>query len=281
MSTTMAAFYEGGGDYMHCISGCAIMGAALSIERLWALLIRHNIRPARFLQRIEAAVQAARGFSRRAASRADFGGAEPRESCSSTTTAAFHETQPRQNPRRKSTREKNHGPLAAELDRAIEQCNRAERAALAQVIRAGLRRGDCPQSAAMAMDEAALVAQPMIAGRTNVIRAVANIAMLIGLLGTVFGMIEGFHCVSIAPDDRAAGMARGIALAIHTTGYALIVAIPLNAVTIVLDAQSGKLRSELALCTGKLKRLLGGVRDSKAQPTWAATGPARGSAAGS
>jgi len=202
MSTTMAAFYEGGGDYMHCISACAVIGAAISLDRLWALLVRHNIRPARFFHRIKTAI------------------------------------------------------LAGEINRAIELCDRAERAALAQVIRAGLRRGDCPKRAAVAMDEATLTVQPMIAGRGNAIRGIANIAMLIGLLGTVFGMILGFHCTSMSVDERASVLMHSIALAIHTTGYALMVAIPLNAVVIVLNTQSSHLADDLALYAAKLNRLL-------------------------
>ncbi len=203
MPTTFAAFYESGGNYMHCISACAIIGAALTCERLWALLVRHNIRPTRLFRRIHLAI------------------------------------------------------VRGELDRALELCDRNERAALAQVIRAGLCRATQPDRAAEAMDEATRAARPLIAGKTHVLRGIANIAMLIGLLGTVFGMIWGFHCGLIfSPEERARELAQGIALAIHTTGFALLVAIPINAVAIVLHAQSSQLADDLELYAAKLHRLL-------------------------
>ena len=59
-----------------------------------------------------------------------------------------------------------------------------------------------------------------------VISSLAGVAPLLGLLGTVIGMIETFNVISIFGTGNAKAMANGISVALITTETGLLVAIP-------------------------------------------------------
>jgi biopolymer transport protein ExbB len=60
----------------------------------------------------------------------------------------------------------------------------------------------------------------------NILGTIANIAPLLGLLGTVFGMIEVFNSILIQGTGNTGVFAGGISVALYTTAFGLIVAIP-------------------------------------------------------
>jgi biopolymer transport protein ExbB len=60
----------------------------------------------------------------------------------------------------------------------------------------------------------------------NVLGTIANIAPLIGLLGTVLGMIEVFNAIMIQGTGSTGALAGGISVALYTTVGGLVVAIP-------------------------------------------------------
>jgi biopolymer transport protein ExbB/TolQ len=77
------------------------------------------------------------------------------------------------------------------------------------------------------MDEVLLHENAMIDRRTGFLTMIGNVATLIGLLGTITGMIRSFAAVSFAnPAEKAALLAAGISEAMNCTAYGLIVAIP-------------------------------------------------------
>jgi len=87
--------------------------------------------------------------------------------------------------------------------------------------------------------------------------AIANIATLLGLLGTIFGMLEAFRAVADAPaDQRSQALARGIGIAMNTTGFGLLVAIPLLAAHIFISNLAKKITDEVDLYAVKLENLL-------------------------
>lgn len=55
---------------------------------------------------------------------------------------------------------------------------------------------------------------------------IANIAPLLGLLGTVFGMIEVFMAIEMQGNGNTMVLAGGIKVALYTTAFGLMVAIP-------------------------------------------------------
>ncbi len=74
--------------------------------------------------------------------------------------------------------------------------------------------------------EAALVLPPL-SRRLNALVLLANVATLLGLLGTIFGLITAFSAVGAAdPSQRSSFLARGISQALNTTAFGLIIAVP-------------------------------------------------------
>jgi biopolymer transport protein ExbB len=148
--------------------------------------------------------------------------------------------------------------MANSIDKAIKLCNAAPSAALARVIKAGLTRankgGDEIQNA---VEEATLEVIPFIQRRTGALAAVANIATLLGLLGTIIGMIGAFaDLATVAPDKRQEALGRNISLAMNTTAFGLIVAIPCTAAHVVLVGMTKKIIDEIDLYSVKLENLL-------------------------
>ena len=148
--------------------------------------------------------------------------------------------------------------MANNIDRAIKLCNAADKAALARVVKAGLTRANKSESdISSAIEESMLEVGPAINKRIAMIAAIANIATLLGLLGTIFGMLEAFRAVADAPaDQRSTALARGIGIAMNTTGFGLMVAIPLLAAHIFISNLAKKISDEVELYSVKLENLL-------------------------
>lgn len=148
--------------------------------------------------------------------------------------------------------------MANNIDRAIKVCNSADPAALARVVKAGLTRANKSEADISAViEEAMLEVTPQINRRISIIAAVANIATLMGLLGTIFGMISAFKAVAEAPaDQRSTALAKGIGIAMNTTGFGLMVAIPLLAVHIFISNLAKKISEDVELYAVKLENLL-------------------------
>lgn len=78
-----------------------------------------------------------------------------------------------------------------------------------------------------AADDAATLALPPLAKRLAHLSTLANVATLLGLLGTIFGLTQAFAAVGAAdPAQRSAFLAAGIAQALNTTAFGLIIAVP-------------------------------------------------------
>lgn len=148
--------------------------------------------------------------------------------------------------------------MANNIDRAIKLCNAAPSAALPKVVKAGLTRANKGEVEIQnAIEEAALEVVPRIQKRTSSLASLANIATLLGLLGTIIGLIEAFEALEKAtPENRQRLLARGIALAMNTTAFGLIVAIPTLIAHLILTGQTKRLLDEIDLYSVKLENLL-------------------------
>ena len=115
---------------------------------------------------------------------------------------------------------------AGELDRAKSLVARS-RAPLPRVIAAGLgTHGQGYDAAMMLMNEAQLMELPRIEVRVGYLVMFSNIATLLGLLGTIVGLIRSFAAVaSASAAEKATELARGISEAMNCTAFGLIVAI--------------------------------------------------------
>lgn len=148
--------------------------------------------------------------------------------------------------------------MANNIDRAIKLCNAAPNAALPKVIKAGLTRANKGElEISNAIEEATLEVVPIVQKRTPTLGGVANVATLLGLLGTIVGLIQAFAALeSAAPDQRAAALAKGISVAMNTTAFGLIVAIPCMTAQMFLQAVTVKILNEIDQYSVKLENLL-------------------------
>ena len=110
---------------------------------------------------------------------------------------------------------------------ALELCLRS-RTAMARVLAAGLRRWDAPfLEREKAMEDAGALEVRRLSANLRPLVVVAMIAPLIGLLGTVWGMIEAFSTIALRDGlGKPEMLASGISQALITTATGLVIAIP-------------------------------------------------------
>lgn len=114
------------------------------------------------------------------------------------------------------------------FSRAIEVCNVESQHPLAAVLKAGLMKAnESDKDIQRAMESATLSVVPAVTKRTNYLSMLANVSTLMGLLGTIMGLIDCFEAVKNA--DAAAkqeALSAGISVAMLTTAAGLVAAIP-------------------------------------------------------
>src|SRR5262252_4411710 len=111
---------------------------------------------------------------------------------------------------------------------AARTVSRKSNAPAAQVVQAVLAVTELDESKLQsAADDATALAMPPLTRRLAHLNVLANIATLVGLLGTISGLITAFAAVGAAdPSQRSAFLAGGISMALNATAFGLMVAIP-------------------------------------------------------
>lgn len=103
-----------------------------------------------------------------------------------------------------------------------------------------------------AMEEQMMEIIPQLEKRTPYIALGANIATLLGLLGTIMGLITAFTAVANAnPAEKADLLSASISVAMNTTAFGLIVAIPLLITNQVLLAKTSAIIDSLEMASVK------------------------------
>ena len=93
----------------------------------------------------------------------------------------------------------------------------------------------------MAMDEALMEALPRLEKRTHYLSTLANVATLLGLLGTIIGLIHAFTAVASAdPAEKANMLSAAVGEAMNCTAFGLVTAIPLLVLFSVLQSKTGQ-----------------------------------------
>jgi len=117
--------------------------------------------------------------------------------------------------------------LANDLDGAIRLCNGAGNAALPKVVKAGLQRASrSDEQIQNAIDAASLEVIPRLERRLPYLALIANISTLLGLLGTISGLIRSFAAIALAdPAQRQTILSAGISEAMAATAFGLVTAI--------------------------------------------------------
>lgn len=133
-------------------------------------------------------------------------------------------------------------------------------APLAPVLGMGLERqsASAPRhDVEMAMEEALMEVMPRLERRTPFIFVFANIATLLGLLGTIIGLIQGFTAVAnVNPAEKANLLSASISVAMNTTAFGLMAAIPLMLVHAWLQARTTEVVDALEMTTVKFLNLI-------------------------
>ncbi len=148
--------------------------------------------------------------------------------------------------------------LANDLDGAIRVCNGAGQAALPKVMKSGLQRASRDETQIQnAIDASSLEVIPKLERRLPNLALIANIATLLGLLGTIMGLIKSFAAVGLGdPAQRQAILAMGIAEAMNATALGLFTAIFTMIAHTLLTNRATKILEEIDEFGVKLMDLL-------------------------
>ena len=143
---------------------------------------------------------------------------------------------------------------SGDFEQAREMMSEDE-STISQVLNMGLslqgavrRREDIE----IAMEESMMEIVPRLEKRTPYVALASSIATLLGLLGTIMGLIQAFTAVANAnPAEKADLLSASISVAMNTTAFGLMVAIPLLVVHAILTSKTGDIVDSLEMATVK------------------------------
>ena len=93
-----------------------------------------------------------------------------------------------------------------------------------------------------AMEEGMMEIIPRLEKRTHYIATFANVVTLVGLLGTIIGLIKAFTAVSqVNPAEKAELLSASISIAMNNTAFALMIAIPFLLIHAFLQARTSEI----------------------------------------
>lgn len=133
------------------------------------------------------------------------------------------------------------------VDRAIKVCQVKDKAALPQVVKAGLMKVNKPiEDVQGALDEASLKVVPKLQYGLSFIATFANVSTLLGLLGTITGLIKSFGSLAFAdPSQKQQLLAKGIAEAMNCTAFGLIIAVSAIVIHSYLSNRASKIIDDI------------------------------------
>lgn len=156
------------------------------------------------------------------------------------------------------------------LKKAIALCETAKDKALPSVVMAGLKRAVEKEGGPLdfraiqnAVDEGTLEIIPKLTERAGYLAMLSNVSTLLGLMGTVYGLILSFAAVgnpALPEDKKALLLASGISAAMQTTIWGLSIAIPCIVVYTIITTKTGKIIDEMDEHMVKLINLMTGNR---------------------
>lgn len=137
--------------------------------------------------------------------------------------------------------------MSGKINEAIGLCERLQTKPAVKVICEGLLRAHQPESVIehgleIAVNEVNLKLQ----ARTGFLATVANVATLLGLFGTILGLVQSFEAVGSAnAQERATLLAAGISTAMNATMMGLAIAIPCMVAYSILVSRTNRLTAEI------------------------------------
>jgi len=135
---------------------------------------------------------------------------------------------------------------AGEFDKAIKYAS-SQKTPLAKGVVAILQnRGRGSKAVQKAVDEVFLTEAPKITRNIPFIPTIANITTLVGLMGTIYGLMLAFDAIANVPAaQRAQALAAGISMSMSSTLWALLVAVPLLLAHGILASKSDGVMQQL------------------------------------
>lgn len=147
---------------------------------------------------------------------------------------------------------------ARDNQRAIETCRQYSTSPLALVLAAGLTHSDqTVDEMDTAMEAEALHHVPRITDRLGYLSILANISTLLGLLGTVSGLIRSFSAIGVeAGAQKSLMLAGGISVAMYCTAFGLMIAIPTLLLHHFLSTRANRMIDDIQHYSTELKRFI-------------------------
>jgi biopolymer transport protein ExbB/TolQ len=144
-------------------------------------------------------------------------------------------------------------------------------AAVGKIVNYGLTRMQSPgrrEDFDAAMEEGMMEIVPRLEKRTHYIATFANVITLVGLLGTIIGLIKGFTAVAqVNPAEKAELLSASISIAMNNTAFALMVAIPFLLIHSFLQAKTSEIVDGLEAAKISFLNLVQRIRAEQAGPT--------------
>lgn len=148
--------------------------------------------------------------------------------------------------------------LAKKLDEALLMCAQMEQKPLARAFKTILEKADRDDETIFQAHDIAMSENvPLYTKRLHYLSMLANVATLLGLLGTIHGLILSFQAVAQAdPAQKQALLASGISVSMYTTALGLAVAIPAMVFFSFLTSRQNQLIEQISEKCSKLTELL-------------------------
>jgi len=144
--------------------------------------------------------------------------------------------------------------IQGEFDKARELTSKDD-STISQLLSTGLARQGTVrrrEDIEIAMEESMMEIIPQLEKRTPYVALASSIATLLGLLGTIMGLIQAFTAVANAnPAEKADLLSASISVAMNTTAFGLMVAIPLLVTNTVLTSKTGEIIDSLEMASVK------------------------------
>lgn len=148
---------------------------------------------------------------------------------------------------------------AGNIDRAIKLCEASDFPIL-QLVKSGLTQANkSPDEIDASLSEKLSELKPQAEKRVGALWSLANIATLIGLLGTVSGLITTFASISapgLSQADKQRMLSNGIAEAMYNTALGLGIAVACMTAHLLINGQAKKIIQDVELTSAKLTNLL-------------------------
>lgn len=148
---------------------------------------------------------------------------------------------------------------AGNIDRAIKLCEASDYPVL-QLVKAGLTHANKgADEIDAALSEKLSEIKPEVEKRIAALWSLANIATLIGLVGTVFGLISTFGAIAaegLSPAKKQQLLSNGIAEAMYNTAFGLLIAVICMIAHVILHTRTKSITHELEAITERVFNLL-------------------------